>query len=72
MRDLMVQGLNYPDTATSTLGDQMAGWNWDLGSFNGSLRFTVYTGLGTSLADLAGQVTPIFVDGFEDGTQSMW
>lgn len=70
MRAYMLTGDNYPDLVDGSSGNQVAGWNWDLGSFSGSVELTVYMGVGTSLADLVEEIrAPIFRDGFEDGTR---
>lgn len=73
MRSYMLVGANLPDLADNTEGNQVAGWNWDLGSFSGSVSFSVYMGLGTSFTDLQNEVqAPIFRDGFESGDTIWW
>ncbi|MEE4271178.1 MAG: hypothetical protein V2I67_05870 [Thermoanaerobaculales bacterium] len=73
LRGYMLTGSNLPDLANNDEGNQVAGWNWDLGSFSGSVSFTIYMGVGTSFADLQHEVqAPIFRDGFESGTTDWW
>ncbi len=73
MRAYMTAGSNLPDIADNTEGNQVAAWNWDLGTFSGSVSFTIYMGLGTDLADLVEEVkAPIFRDGFETGGAGWW
>jgi hypothetical protein len=72
MRTQMDAGANYLDIVNSTLGDQVAGWNWDLGNITGTVRFSVFIGLGLSVEDLAIEVTPVFLNDFESGDTTLW
>jgi hypothetical protein len=68
-------GQNLPDTGPAGAGDQVAGWNWDLGTVaaGGSANLTFYMGVGTSLNDLVNEVwAPLHRDGFESGDTSWW
>jgi hypothetical protein len=77
LRTAILGGNNFTDTVNTNPEDQVAGWNWDLGTVDGVTEVHIaiaanvdYSSLRTSLLDALPNV--IFFDGFESGDMSGW
>ncbi len=76
----IVEGSNLSNVVNSTPEDQVAGWNWDIGSITDSVTVGFAIAAHDSLSNLVdalqssvpASTTTIFVDGFESGDTSAW
>lgn len=76
----LVAGNNLTDIVESTPQDQVAGWNWDLGSIDDTATVGFAIAAHTSLPSLIEALevslpepaAPIFADGFESGDTLAW